>query len=425
MKKIPGPPMEQSETGVKKTILYLRTDLSATELIAGGSVSHTVGVLNGFIKLGYEVVCASSTMQSVLKTVPLKQLVLLENPRWLQVARWKLNCFFSNFFFTMRMLPLFKKYQFSFIYQRYSLLNCIGVLLSKIKNVPLILEYNGSEAWVDKHWVRSKWFKFTWLIALIERINIRYASMIVVVSQVLKDELIGRGVSSQKILVNPNGVDADLYDPAKLVHERATVRKQLGIEDKFVFGFVGTFSYWHGIDVIEQMIIELCKKTRHAHFLLIGDGPLRATLIHNIQRSGLNYAVTFAGMLAQQEARAYLAACDAFLCPTQPNPDGSRFFGSPTKMFEYMSMGKPIIASDLEQLGELLYPAVRGDSDVTGVGFLIAPEDVKGFVQAAFKLIAMDETIYTVIGKNARLKVEEKYTWLKHVQKIGEFIHEL
>jgi glycosyltransferase involved in cell wall biosynthesis len=405
----------------KQTVLYLRTDLSASELIAGGSVSHTVGVLNGFLQLNYEVVCASSAMLSILKKMPLKQLLPLANPPWLHVIRWKLNCVFSNLFFTMQVMPLFKKYQFSFIYQRYSLLNCVGILLSKLKKVPLILEYNGSEAWVDKHWVRGTWFKLTWLIALIEKINIRQASMIVVVSQVLKDELVRRGIAAQKILVNPNGVDTDLYDPAKLIDERAAIRKQLGIEDKFVFGFIGTFSYWHGIDVIEQMIIELCKKTRRAHFLLIGDGRLHTTLVRNIEHANLNHAVTFAGVLAQQEARAYLAACDAFLCPTQPNADGSPFFGSPTKMFEYMSMSKPIIASDLEQLHDLLHPAFRSEDNSSQdvLGFLVSPDDVNGFVTAAVKIMAMDDTLYTIIGKNARLKVEEKYTWLKHVSRIA------
>ena len=49
-----------------------------------------------------------------------------------------------------------------------------------------------------------------------------------------------------------------------------------------------------------------------------------------------------------------LAACDVLASPHMGNPDGTRFFGSPTKLFEYMAMGRAIVASDLEQIGEVL-----------------------------------------------------------------------
>jgi len=72
----------------QKTDLYLRTDFCDHELIAGGSVSHTLGVINGFNKLGYSVVCASSVMGTVLKTLSLKELILLRNPQALKFLRW-------------------------------------------------------------------------------------------------------------------------------------------------------------------------------------------------------------------------------------------------------------------------------------------------------------------------------------------------
>ncbi len=59
---------------------------------------------------------------------------------------------------------------------------------------------------------------------------------------------------------------------------------------------------------------------------------------------------------SQSEAPTYLAISDIVVSPTVPNPDGSPFFGSPTKLFEYMAMGKPIVASDLDQIGEVLTP---------------------------------------------------------------------
>ncbi len=231
------------------------------------------------------------------------------------------------------------------------------------------------------------------------------------------------GINDEKILVNPNGVDTDFYDPAKLVDERTEIRTRLHIEGKFVFGFIGTFSQWHGIPVIAHMIQELIKQHKHLHFLLIGDGPLCADLKKKLHDIKAEEYVTFTGILPNHKARSYLAACDAFLSPTQENPDGSRFFGSPTKMFEYMSLGKPIIASDLEQLSELLYPAVRTENDIVpadAAGFLVAPRDSNGFVKSAERVMSMSNEMQAV-GENARLRAKKYYTWVSHVERISDF----
>jgi glycosyltransferase involved in cell wall biosynthesis len=295
-------------------------------------------------------------------------------------------------------------------------------LLSTVEKVPLILEYNGSEVWVDKNWSQGRWLKFTWLIALIEKFNLRHAHLVVVVSQALKDDLLARGIDGAKILVNPNGVDTNLYDPAKLVNEREEIRKKLNIENKFVFGFIGTFSQWHGIEILADMIPAVCKNNQKAHFLLIGDGPLKEFLQSKLATMPPDN-VTFVSTIPSREAREYLAACDAFLCPTLPNPDGSPFFGSPTKIFEYMSMGKPIIASDIGQLSELLQPAVRLTEDfVDGIGVLTVPES-KRFMRAAQSLVESSDEQKLRMGSNARKKVEENYTWSHHAQNIIRGFH--
>ena len=113
-----------------KTILYLRTDLCDQELVAGGSVGHTIGVITGYMQLGYQVVCASSCMEKILTKMNLTQLIMLGNPAVLRCLRWKMNSFLSTFFFAISIIFKLKKKDLEFIYQRYSLLNSTGLLLA-------------------------------------------------------------------------------------------------------------------------------------------------------------------------------------------------------------------------------------------------------------------------------------------------------
>lgn len=407
--------------GNMNTILYLRTNIDFKEITAGGSVAHTLGVINGFKEMGYQVLCASSSMQTTLQALDLDYFQELKLwpififLRWkLAHLRWRLECFFANLFFTVQLLKVIKKHPLQFVYQRYSLLNCVGLIVSKLKGVPLILEYNGSEVWAFDVWSEHRWFKFTRLSKALEQLNVQYADFIVVVSQPLKDDLVSKGIEPTKILVNPNGVDPAMFNPETLENTRNQMRRELGMEDNFVFGFVGTFSYWHGIEVLAHIIPLLAQKNKRVHFLLIGDGPLKNYIVEAVTKAGVMSHVTFTGLVPQHAAKNYLAACDAFLCPTQPNKDGTRFFGSPTKVFEYMSMGKPIIASDLEQLHEVL-------SEECGI--LVEAQNFNGFFEAAQKLLELDAERIKNMGTQARAKVVAHYSWKKHVENIQLFVN--
>lgn len=411
---------------MKKTVLYLRTDLGTADLQAGGSVSHTLGVIRGLQREGYTVHAASSAMLNNMQTLSLPLFIPLCMPRLAMMCGFKIACLLSNIIFFYKARVLCYQQQALFLYQRYSLLNVVGVMLSWWYRIPLVLEFNGSEVWVDEHWSKTRWLRIRWLIAWIEKLNVQYAHTIIVVSQVLKDELIAQGVSVQKIVMHPNGVDVDYFNPIQLQAEREIIRQSLEIQDCVVFGFIGTFSYWHGIEVLAHMIPVVTKKWPNAHFLLIGDGPLRRFLQDALQC--VDRQVHFLGTISHEYARNYLAACDAFLLPTQPNPDGTKFFGSPTKLFEYMSMGKPIIASDIEQISLILNPALSATSCAQNtivplyeLGILISPEDKDGFVSAAVYILAATKSQRETFGLNARTKVSAYYTWQHHIRALSQF----
>jgi glycosyltransferase involved in cell wall biosynthesis len=400
-----------SITMVKKSILYLRTDLGTRDLIGGGSVAHTIGVVKGFLEHGHDVVCASSAMHNLLHDIDHSNylFVPLQVPSIVSMLGFKLTSIISNLFFYYKTEKLIKKCIPDLMYQRYSMFNVVGVWLSMQYNIPLILEFNGSEVWVDQNWSRGR-LGLTKLMKKIELYNLKHAHRIIVVSQALKDQLLAMGIDEQKVIVNPNGVDIERFNPDRLTNERSIIRKQYAVDDKFVIGFASTFGPWHGVDLLAQVIPRVVKHHPQAHFMLVGDGQLKGQLEIALKSVGVSDSVTFTGMRNAEDMPAYLAACDAFICPTQSNKDGTPFFGSPTKLFEYMAMGKPIIASDIGQVSELLIfrPAQS---------LLARPKDVEKFYYLLLDVIAMqlDDLSHMQIALQQRAK---EYTWSAHVGRI-------
>ena len=408
---------------INKKILYLRTDLGMQYSTGGGSVSHTLGVIKGFHELEYEVTIASSAMHPVLQKLPFLTFYPLVVPRIISWLPYKAQCLLSSLIFTHTCAKIIKRHKPDFLYQRSSCLNITGALLSIWYQIPLIIEFNGPEAWADKHWGPKRFWRFSWLVNTLETFSMRRAHSVITVSEPLKKYLLTTGIHERKIVINPNGVDVDIFNPALLVHEGHALRQHYGLEHTFIFGFIGTFGPWHGAEIIAHIIPTLSVQFPHAHFLFIGTGPQLVVVKEKLHAH--RDVVTFVGAVEYTHARRYLAACDAFMCPTQPNTDGSRFFGSPTKLFEYLSMGKPIIASALEQMRDIIQPAVFVQADNAphtipeqAIGFLVEPTDTQGFITAARMVLTMTEQQKEKMGQNARTLAQQKHSWIVHTKKI-------
>jgi glycosyltransferase involved in cell wall biosynthesis len=148
--------------------------------------------------------------------------------------------------------------------------------------------------------------------------------------------------------------------------------------------------------------------------LFVGDGLRMADVRAQFADLKPPLPVRFAGLVPQDRAAEYLAASDILVSPHVKNPDGTRFFGSPTKLFEYMAMGKAIAASDLEQIGQVLANSYRGSSlppDGDGrLAVLSMPGDVEELVKS-LRFLASRPDYRRVLGENARREALARYTW--------------
>lgn len=387
--------------------VYLRMD-HLFDLNAGGSVAHTSGVINALRVLLDRLVIVSTDRLALVtpdedfhvltphygigRNIPLVPQLTYN---W-QVERW---------WDLHRFAP-------GFVYARYSLGNYAAARVARREGVPYVCEYNGSSIWIARNWGTSR-TPFESTMLLIEDANLFAADLVVAVSKPSKDELLARGVPNERIIVNPNGVDPDIYRPDR---DGELARRKLGIaSDEVVIAFVGTFGNWHGAEILAEAFARLLIKypmlAGKVRLLLIGDGSKMPLVKEILQRSGAIERSILTGTVPQADTPDYLAAADVFASPHVPNPDGTPFFGSPTKLFEYMAMGRAIIASDLDQIGEIL--------EHGSTAILVPPADPEALADGMIALVR-DAELRRNLGDAARRRCLAEFTWEQHTSRILE-----
>lgn len=248
------------------------------------------------------------------------------------------------------------------------------------------------------------------LLQSIEDMNVKAADLVVVVSEPLAAIVEEKGIPRKRILVNPNGVDVSTFHPD--ISDNG-VRQRYGLEDKRVIGFIGSFGSWHGAEVLAEAFGLLGATGELANdkdrLMMIGDGNTMSEVKAQLEKYDVINKTIFTGLIPQHQAAEHLAACDILVSPHVPNKDGSPFFGSPTKLFEYMAMGRGIVASNLDQIGEVL------SHEKTAI--LVEPNDPEALAQGMAKLLG-DEGLRKKLGIAAREEVIKKYTWQLHVERI-------
>ena len=155
--------------------------------------------------------------------------------------------------------------------------------------------------------------------------------------------------------------------------------------------------------------ITLIPQNEPVRFLLIGSGALSATVEEILRAGGAEQRAIIAGSVPHERVATLLDACDVLVSPHIPLQDGSEFFGSPTKLFEYMAMGKAIIASRLGQIADAL-------TDETSA-LLVEPGNVQHLTQALLRL-GKSPDLRQRLGAAARIEAIRNYTWTHNAERV-------
>ena len=182
--------------------------------------------------------------------------------------------------------------------------------------------------------------------------QLRRADLVTCVSSELAETIAASGIDADKILVTPN-----MADPARFeAVDRAKMRASLGLTDRFVVGWVGSFRRFHALDVLLDAFEMFARSHPSATLLLVGDGPERARCREYAARFPPGQVV-LPGPVPFDQVPDWISTFDVGVIPAQA---GQAFHYSPLKLQEYHASHVAVIAPDIGQMSTSIHDGLNG-----------------------------------------------------------------
>ncbi len=302
------------------------------------------------------------------------------------------------------------------LYLRQNSFPFFPIILCNILKIPSIVEVNGlvlDELKVNPDSKSIAYRVFSYLALRSEKLNYRYCNKIVSVTDKLKEELVKLySVPEEKVFVINNGANTDLFKPL----DKKQVKAKLGLESstKYVC-FVGHLAAWQGVEFLiyaSPLILEKCPDIR---FLIVGDGVMRDKLLELASELGLSDKFVFTGRVPYECVPLYINAADVCVAPFIRERN-SKIGLSALKTYEYLACGKPIVASSI--------PGVKDLIESSGGGISVTPEDPEEMATAIVKLASEDST-RALMGEKGRKYVLKTHSWDGVARKILEICNDI
>ncbi len=303
-----------------------------------------------------------------------------------------------------RLAKAYRALKPDILYERYSLFLLAGLWLHRLYKLPMLLEVNAPLADERRRFDNLSLKAFA---DLAEKWVWRGADRALPVTGVLAEHLRATGVPAERLTVVPNGIGPEFLAPAP---DTRSAQSRLGIEARVVLGFVGFMRPWHGLDRVIDFIADAGPEAG-LHLLLIGDGPARADLENQARARGISHQVTFTGVVARDRIIDHIAAFDIALQPDVVS------YASPLKLFEYMALGRAIIAPDTANIREVIK---QGEN-----ALLFDPARDETF-RAALSQLCADAGLRHTLGAAARdTIVHDGFTWARNAARVDHMAREL
>lgn len=232
-----------------------------------------------------------------------------------------------------------------------------GLDAARRKHKPFVYEIRGF--WEMTTVAKEPLFKDSEEFRLAQKIEnylLHEADQVITISNSLKEEIIKRGISSEKVEVIPNGVDCECFKP---VDYNSELGERYGLRGKFVIGYIGSIVQYEGlqnlIKVIARLKDEDCSNIR---FLIVGDGNYLKVLKELVAELRLGEEVIFTRRIPHEEVTEYYSLFDLCVFPRVDEEVTNLI--TPLKPLEAMACTKVVIGSNLDAIKEMIIPDING-----------------------------------------------------------------
>jgi glycosyltransferase involved in cell wall biosynthesis len=376
-----------------------------------GQAVHVSGMISAFENIGFEVIVASTAKVTSAE----KKQVSSSRIRASVLGRFLYDLFsiLSTLRVTVEGFGRMLVRRPSFIYERSSHFGLSGVILSKILNIPLVLEVNT----IYSKGTELGGAPFFGVLAMrAEALAIKSAHVVAPVSAQLSNELVSF-VSEQfnvniekKVIVLGNAIGRVRWEALGDLK-----RSQRGMSDfsevPVIIGFLGYFRKWHRLDLCIDAIAKVRDATKvRFEVRIYGDGPIWQDLHEQVKELGLSDTVLFKGEVLGQELDRALVGMDVAIQPA------ATLISSPLKLLDYMAAGLAIVAPDQPnvramlcdgEVAALFKPGSVEDLARTIGSLLESPQRIKELGGAARNYISKADAFWETNAANVSKKIEQ------------------
>lgn len=360
--------------------------------VTSGHAIRASALLNALTTLGVDVVidqAASDGSQVAVGTY--RQLIKKVVPRPLALhLRDQARVQFSKAY-GERLIDIVRQEQPDVILQTYMALNLSGKIVTEATGVPLVLDDTAPLSRNRQSYKVSDETRAREIHTALTHA----ATLCVAVNEPIRRSLAEEGIPPEKLIKIPNGIRGELFNPRV---DGSIVRAKCGFAiNTIVIIFVGFFQVYHRLDMLLHAFQQL-EVSQDVRLLLVGEGKAYDATVDLAHKIGIHDRIIFTGQIAHEDVPHYIAAADIAVLPAH------KPYGNPVKLYEYMALGKAVIAPNDETVTEI---GTHGRNLMTfEAGNILALE------QALTTLIE-DASVRQHLGIVAAHTIAEEHTWLQ------------
>jgi glycosyltransferase involved in cell wall biosynthesis len=277
-----------------------------------------------------------------------------------------------------------------------------AVLVGRIARIPVVLDMaENYPAMIQDVWdagrarLGDRLVRNPRLIGLVERLAVRLVDHILVVVDESRDRLAALGVPAHKMSVVMNTPTLERWHevPTRASHPPPSPA------DPLVIAYLGLLEAPRGLRTAIRAMREVRRRIPQARLMVIGSGRDAAGFREDARQAGVSDAVEFLGWLDYAEALRRLQACDIGLVPHHATTSWQTTI--PNKLFDYMSLGKPVIVSDARPTKRIVTEE--------GCGLVFPDRDASALAEA---IVALgDPALREACGRRGREAIAARYNW--------------